>query len=101
MAHITGGGITDNLPRILPEGVHAEIDRASWKVPLIFAWLQQTGNVPREDMFRAFNMGVGLIVACAEADADPVIDALRAAGEPDVFRVGVIRAGGEGVRYVG
>jgi phosphoribosylformylglycinamidine cyclo-ligase len=101
MAHITGGGITDNLPRILPAGVHAEIDRASWKVPPIFDWLQQTGNVPREDMFRAFNMGVGLIVACAEADADPVIHALRAAGELDVSRVGVIRAGGAGVHYVG
>ena len=101
MAHITGGGITDNLPRILPAGVHAEIDRASWKVPPIFAWLQQTGNVLREDMFRAFNMGVGLIVACSATDADPVMDALRTAGEPDVFRVGAIRAGGEGVRYVG
>jgi phosphoribosylformylglycinamidine cyclo-ligase len=101
MAHITGGGITDNLPRILPGGLYAEIDCRSWNVPPIFTWLQRTGNVPREDMFRAFNMGVGLIVACSAADAGPVVDALRAAGEPDVCRVGVIRAGGEGVRYVG
>ena len=63
MAHITGGGITDNLPRILPAGTHAVIDRASWRVPAIFEWLQQAGDVPADDMLRTFNMGIGLIVA--------------------------------------
>lgn len=101
MAHITGGGITDNLPRILPDGVHAEIERASWPVPPIFQWLQRAGNVPLDDMFRAFNMGVGLIVTCAPEDAGAVLDALRDAGEPGAFRVGMIRSGGQGVRYVG
>jgi phosphoribosylformylglycinamidine cyclo-ligase len=101
MAHITGGGITDNLPRVLPGGLHAEIDRSSWTVPPIFQWLQSTGGVSQEDMRRAFNMGVGLIVVCAAKDAEDMIEGLRAAGEPDAFLIGTVRSGGEGVRYVG
>jgi phosphoribosylformylglycinamidine cyclo-ligase len=101
MAHITGGGITDNLPRILPNGLHAEIDRSSWRVPPIFEWLQKTGRVPRDDMFRAFNMGVGLILVCSASDVDDVIGSLRSSGEPHAFRLGAIAEGGEGVRYIG
>jgi phosphoribosylformylglycinamidine cyclo-ligase len=100
MAHITGGGITDNLPRIIPDGMHAEIDTASWKVPPIFQWLQARGTVPDADMRRTFNMGIGLIIACAPADADGILEALAAAGETGAVRVGCIVAGGEGVRYV-
>jgi phosphoribosylformylglycinamidine cyclo-ligase len=101
MAHITGGGITDNLPRILPDGTHAEIDRAAWQVPPIFRWLQRTGQVPEGDMLRAFNMGIGLIVACAEADRDRLLEALAAAGESSAAVIGRIGAGGDGVRYIG
>ena len=101
MAHITGGGITDNLPRILPAGVHAAVDRGAWRVPPIFVWLQRTGQVPPDDMFRAFNMGIGLIVACAASDERRVLEALEEAGEPAARRVGEIRTGGEGVRYLG
>src|SRR5688572_15130316 len=68
MAHITGGGITDNLPRIFPPGVRAGIDRGAWQVPVVFRWLQQLGDVPLQDMLRTFNMGIGLIVVCAETD---------------------------------
>ncbi len=100
MAHITGGGITDNLPRILPEGTHGEIARNAWTVPPLFQWLQATGNVPDEDMLRTFNMGVGLIVVCAEEDASSLLAGLSQAGEPGVFRIGAVRDGGEGVRYV-
>jgi phosphoribosylformylglycinamidine cyclo-ligase len=100
MAHITGGGITDNLPRILPGGVHAEIDRSAWEVPPIFRWLQGTGSVPDGDMLRAFNMGIGLIIACAEPDAVKILNALDAAGEEGAAVIGTVRAGGEGVRYV-
>ena len=100
MAHITGGGITDNLPRILPEGVRARIDRAAWTVPAIFQWLQRTGNVPDADMLRTFNMGVGLIVVCASTDAGPLIAALRAGGEPDARVIGAVERGGDGVRYI-
>jgi phosphoribosylformylglycinamidine cyclo-ligase len=100
MAHITGGGITDNLPRILPDGVHAIIDRGAWEVPAIFQWLQRTGNVPDEDMFRTFNMGVGLVVACGSDALDTVLSALAKAGEPGARRIGRIVAGGSGVEYI-
>ncbi len=99
MAHITGGGITDNLPRILPPRTHAAIDRSAWRVPAIFEWLQRTASVPDGDMRRTFNMGIGLIVACAPGDEDTVRRALADAGEQDAPRIGVVHAGGEGVRY--
>ena len=99
MAHITGGGITENLPRILPSGTHAVIDRRSWTVPAIFQWLQRTGSVPDEDMMRTFNMGIGLIIACGRDHAAQVTDALAAAGERGAVQIGSIRAGGEGVVY--
>jgi phosphoribosylformylglycinamidine cyclo-ligase len=101
MAHITGGGITDNLPRILPDGVHAVVNRAAWTVPAIFSWLQRKGSVPTDDMLRTFNMGIGLIVACAPADEPRVLQSLERAGEPAARRIGEVAAGGSGVRYVG
>ena len=98
MAHITGGGITDNLPRVLPEGRGAVIDRKSWQVPALFQWLQRQGGVPDEDMRRTFNMGVGLIVICGPDAADAVIDVLAGAGERDAVRIGEVQEGA-GVRY--
>jgi phosphoribosylformylglycinamidine cyclo-ligase len=100
MAHITGGGITDNLPRILPGGLAAAVDRGSWIVPPIFAWLQRTGAVPDRDMLRTFNMGIGLIVVCRRDDTSSILDALAAGGEPDAVAIGEVRAGGRGVEYV-
>jgi phosphoribosylformylglycinamidine cyclo-ligase len=100
MAHITGGGITDNLPRILPAGTHAAIDRSAWQPPAIFQWLQRTGNVPEADMLRTFNMGLGLILACAPDNERPLLERLAASGETGAVRIGEIRAGGEGVSYV-
>ena len=70
MAHITGGGITDNLPRVLPASVGARIDTGAWDLPPIFRWLQRAGNVPDADMRRTFNMGIGLILVVARGDAD-------------------------------
>jgi len=99
MAHITGGGITDNLPRALPAGTHAVIDRARWEVPPIFQWLQRTGHVPDDDMLRTFNMGIGLIVACGEESVDRVLADLGSAGEPNATRIGHVAAGGQGVHY--
>jgi phosphoribosylformylglycinamidine cyclo-ligase len=103
MAHITGGGITDNLPRILPAGTEAVVRTGSWEVPPLFVWLERAGAVPREDMLRTFNMGVGLIIAVAPGDADEVIGALRAADEPGARVIGRIAAAPEGkgpaVRY--
>jgi phosphoribosylformylglycinamidine cyclo-ligase len=98
MAHITGGGITDNLPRILPSGTAARIDRASWTIPPVFDWLQQSGDVPRDDMFRTFNMGVGLILVVSAALADEVLDELRTRHESPVI-IGEITRGNREVQY--
>ena len=101
MAHITGGGVTENLPRILPDGLHAQIDRSAWHVPAIFRWLQTTGSVADADMFRAFNMGIGLVIACAAENVLTLIEQLASAGESNAIRIGIVAAGGEGVRYDG
>ena len=76
IAHITGGGITDNLPRVLPEGTAARIERSAWEVPAIFRWLQQAGGVPEEDMLRTFNMGIGMILVCTPALVNAVLEDL-------------------------
>ena len=101
MAHITGGGITENLPRILPPSSHAVIDRSSWQVPPIFSWLQRTGNVPDEEMLRTFNMGIGMVVACRPQDEDTILEVIALNGEPSATRIGVVREGQGGVRYAG
>ena len=98
MAHITGGGLTDNLPRILPPGLGATIERGAWQVPPLFAWLQREGRVPDDDMRRTFNMGIGLIVVCRAGDADALIEKLTGGGEPGAVRIGTIQ-GGTGVSY--
>jgi phosphoribosylformylglycinamidine cyclo-ligase len=81
LAHVTGGGLVDNLPRILPAGVAARVRAASWEVPNLFRVLQREGGVERGEMFRAFNMGVGMVAVVAASDADSVVGELRAAGE--------------------
>jgi phosphoribosylformylglycinamidine cyclo-ligase len=101
LAHITGGGMTENLPRTLPDGCAAEIDLTTWAVPPLFRLLQQHGAIARDEMFRAFNMGVGLVLVCAAGDADRVIDLLVTAGEPNAFRIGAVVAGDRAVSYVG
>jgi phosphoribosylformylglycinamidine cyclo-ligase len=99
MAHITGGGLTDNVPRILPDGTAAEIRRGAWPELPIFRWLVQAGDVALDDQYRAFNMGVGLVVAVAAADV-PRAHALLAERGQDVHDIGRIVAGTPGVRYV-
>ncbi|MBI3399910.1 MAG: phosphoribosylformylglycinamidine cyclo-ligase [Acidobacteria bacterium] len=100
LAHITGGGITENLPRILPDGCAAEIDRGAWSVPALFRLLQQHGGIATDEMFRAFNMGIGMIVACATRDADRVIADLARAGEPGATRIGRVISGNRDVTYI-
>jgi phosphoribosylformylglycinamidine cyclo-ligase len=99
MAHITGGGITDNLPRIFPRGTGAVVHRSAWRVPAIFTWLAEAGGVPDDDMLRTFNMGIGLILVVASDDADAVLRDLRAAGEQGAAVIGRVEAGTTGVRY--
>ena len=91
MAHITGGGITDNLPRILPAGTAALVRTSSWAVPPVFTWLQRSGSVPADDMLRTFNMGIGLIVVASPDNAGRLSSALGGSiigevtsGEPSV-----------------
>jgi phosphoribosylformylglycinamidine cyclo-ligase len=93
MAHITGGGITDNLPRILPHGTAAVIDASSWTTPPIFSWLRQAGDVPIDDMMRTFNMGIGLIVVVARDQAEPLISELAARGGRDARVIGEVVPG--------
>jgi phosphoribosylformylglycinamidine cyclo-ligase len=75
LAHITGGGLIDNLPRILPAGLAARIDRSSWTVPPLFGLIQRTGQIAEEEMFRTFNMGIGMIAVAAPDDARALLDA--------------------------
>jgi phosphoribosylformylglycinamidine cyclo-ligase len=76
IAHITGGGLIENVPRVLPEGLAAEFDRQAWTVPPIFQLIQKRGNVDQPEMFRVFNMGVGVVVICAPASTDQINKAL-------------------------
>jgi phosphoribosylformylglycinamidine cyclo-ligase len=98
MAHITGGGITDNLPRILPDECSAAIDAAAWDVPPIFTLLRSRGGIEIAEMFRTFNMGIGLIMVCAAANREQVLRHLADAGEPAMV-IGRIVPGAREVRY--
>jgi phosphoribosylformylglycinamidine cyclo-ligase len=81
LAHITGGGLTENLPRVLPEGCGAAIDLSDWPLPPVFAWLQETGRVAEAEMRRTFNCGIGMVVVAAPERAEALAAQLRAAGE--------------------
>ena len=81
IAHITGGGITGNLVRILPERTRAHVDPGSWEFPQVFRWLEQTGNIQRSEMYKTFNCGIGLMMVVSEADADKAINLLNESGE--------------------
>ena len=92
MAHITGGGLEGNVSRVLPEHLDATIRTKSWTVPTVFTVLQQAGEVAREEMFRVFNMGVGMVVIAAPDDADAVIRSAAAAGV-GAWRMGEVGPG--------
>jgi phosphoribosylformylglycinamidine cyclo-ligase len=99
IAHITGGGITDNLPRILPEGLRAFINKKSWEVPPLFRFISYKGNVKDEEMFRVFNMGVGLIIVAGRNGIDRTVGHLRSCGEQP-FIIGELKKGDRGVEYL-
>jgi phosphoribosylformylglycinamidine cyclo-ligase len=90
MAHITGGGLTGNVPRVLPENLTAEIDGKSWTMPPLFQWLQAQGNVTHDEMHRTFNCGIGMVVIVSATDAERAQSLLTAEGE-QVWRIGSIR----------
>jgi len=99
MAHITGGGITENLARVFPKHCAAAVDTASWQRPAVFDWLQQQGVVAEAEMRRTFNCGVGFVVVVAREDLDRTLAQLRAAGEAP-WVLGEVVAGGQVVNYV-
>ena len=100
MAHITGGGLLENIPRILPDGLHAHIDADAWEQPRLMAFLQAQGNIEPEEMARTFNCGIGMAVVVAEGDVADAVATLEAAGEM-VFRIGHIAAGEKGCTVSG
>lgn len=100
LAHITGGGLTDNVPRVLPAGMSAQIQYGSWRVPRIFELLQREGHIPDADMYRTFNMGIGMVAICPEASVDDVVSRLVEAGESQPPVIGQIIEGSQDVRYV-
>jgi phosphoribosylformylglycinamidine cyclo-ligase len=89
LAHITGGGLVGNVPRILIEGLVAKIVKSSWPRPPVFQWLQQAGNVDEDEMWRVFNCGIGMVVVVAAAHAEAAAEHLRKAGET-VYRIGTV-----------
>jgi phosphoribosylformylglycinamidine cyclo-ligase len=95
MAHITGGGITENVPRVLPAGLTAEIHRANWHLPPLFQWLQAQGNIAPLEMYKTFNCGIGMVVIVDKEHADIAKQLLETAGET-VYTLGKIRAQAEG-----
>jgi phosphoribosylformylglycinamidine cyclo-ligase len=91
LAHITGGGLTDNIPRILPEGTAVQIEKSSWPVLPVFKSMQEIGNVPEPEMYRTFNMGAGMVIVIAPENLDRVKSALKSSSE--VFEIGRVVSG--------
>ena len=89
MSHITGGGLLENLPRVMPENTRAQIDAASWELPAVFKWLQEHGNIDSQEMYRTFNCGIGMVMVVNAEDADTAIETLTKAGEV-AFKLGEI-----------
>ena len=88
LAHVTGGGMTENIPRVLPTGTSAIIDRTAWVVPSVFGWLQKSGAITDDEMFRTFNMGIGLIAIVDPAKVEAVLKRLADQGERRLASLG-------------
>ncbi len=96
ISHITGGGFYENIPRMLKDGIHADIEKAAAPVPAVFDVISKAGNIPERDMYNTFNMGVGLVVAVAKGDADKALAVLAEAGEK-AYIIGQASAGEKGI----
>ena len=99
MAHITGGGLTENIPRILAPEIHAEININSWKEDPIFDWLATSGNISTEEMRRTFNCGIGMAIVVDQYDAKKTLDLLKSYNET-AWNIGKISSGGGGVNFI-
>ena len=100
LAHITGGGLLENIPRVLPEGLHAHVEADSWPQPRLMAFLQAQGNIEPEEMARTFNCGIGMVAVVAPEQVEAVATDLVQAGET-VFTIGRIGAGSKGCTVSG
>lgn len=89
MSHITGGGLLENLPRVMPENTRAQINASSWELPEVFKWLQEQGNIDMQEMYRTFNCGIGMVLVVNAEDADSTIELLNKSGE-SAFKLGEI-----------
>ena len=98
LAHITGGGLTDNLPRVLPRGTHAEVKLGTWEIPRVFYLLQEHGEVSTDEMLRVFNMGLGMVLVVGQDSLAEVLASLRAGGTSGAI-IGSVAAGKQGVVY--
>jgi phosphoribosylformylglycinamidine cyclo-ligase len=99
LSHITGGGLIDNIPRVIPDGLEVILDRKSWRREAIFDWLQSEGRVADQEMYRVFNCGIGMTVQLAARDADKAIAVLRDAGQ-EALVIGEVKSGTRGVVIV-
>ncbi|MBA4543352.1 MULTISPECIES: phosphoribosylformylglycinamidine cyclo-ligase [Thermoactinomyces] len=97
-AHITGGGLVENVPRMLPDGLEAQIDRRTWDVPPIFNWIQECGDLAEEDMFRTFNMGIGMVIAVPAEEEEAVLQTAAGCGEKAMV-IGKVAQGKNGVTW--
>ncbi|HEX7030565.1 MAG TPA: phosphoribosylformylglycinamidine cyclo-ligase [Gammaproteobacteria bacterium] len=97
LAHITGGGLLENIPRVIPDGLGVRLDSQAWRMPVVFDWLRETGNIARREMYRTFNCGIGMTVIADANDADAVVTALRESGETANV-IGRVVAGVDGVQ---
>mgnify|MGYP001438188431 FL=1 len=95
-SHITGGGFYENIPRMLPEGVHALIQKSSYEIPPIFKMLQKDGDISEKMMYNTFNMGIGMVIGVSQKEADKALNLLRAAGETP-YMIGEVKKGEKGV----
>ena len=101
LSHITGGGLTENLPRVLPDTVSASIDLSAWSYPDLFAWMQQVGDISMEEMLRTFNCGLGMVAIVAASDASEIIAQLEEAGEK-AYHIGMLTSASDvRVKYTG
>jgi len=99
LSHITGGGLLENIPRVLPDDCNAQIDTSSWQMPEVFSWLQSQGNVASEEMYRTFNCGVGMVICVAETDVSTTLEHLNSSGHK-AWKIGQTTSGNNEVELL-
>lgn len=99
LAHVTGGGFYENIPRMLPEGLGAEVEKGTWNVPRIFRFIQEKGNIPEDELYNVFNMGIGMVCAVPQEEVEPLMNLFRELGETPAVIGKVVK--GEGIKMVG